>query len=271
MALALEEIVRRVVGRVFAERGAPGVGSRPGGVHVDVIPSGESLRPAAPRLPDPPRGAKLWSARDVAALPDGARVSMEPGVRLTPLAEEEARRRGIRFAAGGGVAGGARLVVAVASDHGGFELKGRVLTWLSEGGHAGLDLGPRDDNAVDYPDFALAVAEAVAEGRADLGICIDGAGIGSAIAANKVPGVRAAMCNDTTLAANAREHNFANVLTLGGGMLDEGTAAEIVRVFLSTPEGAVRHERRVEKIVRAEARYAGSGRPIRRVLPEREA
>jgi len=271
MALALEEIVRRVVGRVYAERGSAAERSRAGGVHVDLRSTGEDLRPAAARSPSHEHGARLWSASDIAELPDGARVAMEPGALATPLAREEARRRGIRLGQGSCVDGGQRLTIAVASDHGGFELKGHLLESLAESGHARLDLGPRDANAVDYPDFALAVAEAVADGRADLGICIDGAGIGSAIAANKVPGVRAAMCHSTSLAANAREHNFANVLTLGAGFVDEDTAAEIVRVFLSTPEGAYRHERRVEKIARAETRYTAQGRPVLRVLPRRES
>ena len=205
----------------------------------------------------------------MAELPDGARIAMEPGAIATPLAREEARRRGIRLDEGGGGSAGRRLTIAVASDHGGFTLKGQLLARLAESGHAAIDLGPRDANPVDYPDYAIAVAEAVAGGRVDLGVCIDGAGIGSTIAANKVPGVRAAMCHTTQLAANAREHNFANVLTLGGG-LDENEAAEVLRVFLATPEGACRHERRVAKIADAERRYTSQGRPVQRVLPRKE-
>ena len=107
-----------------------------------------------------------------------------------------------------------------------------------------LDLGTHDETAVDYPDFARAVAEAVAEGRADLGVCIDGAGIGSAMTANKVPGVRAANCWDVASARNAREHNYANVLTLGGRWLSPLGASEILAAFLSTPRGEERHGRR---------------------------
>ncbi len=118
-----------------------------------------------------------------------------------------------------------------------------------------LDLGTHGKEAVDYPDFAHAVAEAVACGRADLGIMVDGAGIGSAIAANKVPGIRAAMCYDAATARNAREHNFANVLTLGGRMIDAARMREIVTAFLETPTGAERHAARVRKIMEIEKKY----------------
>jgi ribose 5-phosphate isomerase B len=127
-------------------------------------------------------------------------------------------------------------------------MKDAILAALREKGHAVQDLGTFGTDAVDYPDFAVAVARAVAEGRADLGIMIDGAGIGSCMAANKVAGVRAAMCHDVTTAANAREHNDANLLTLGGTLLGTRLALEIVGTFLSTPFGGGRHERRVAKI-----------------------
>ena len=135
-------------------------------------------------------------------------------------------------------------------------LKRAVLDWVRELGIVAVDLGTHDENPVDYPDFAKAVAEAVAEGRADLGICVDGAGIGSAMAANKVPGVLAANCHDVSTARNAREHNFANVLTLGGRTLQASEAQAIVRAFLATPCGEERHRKRVEKIRALERRYA---------------
>ncbi|MBI5363557.1 MAG: RpiB/LacA/LacB family sugar-phosphate isomerase [Planctomycetes bacterium] len=146
--------------------------------------------------------------------------------------------------------------IAVGADHGGFELKQELAEWLREAGHVLLDHGTFDANTVDYPDFARAVAEAVADGRADVGLCVDGAGIGSAMAANKVPGVRAANGFDVASAKNAREHNFANVLTLGGKRLTRQAAREIVEAFLTTPWGEERHARRIDKIDAIERQYS---------------
>ncbi|MBK7878849.1 MAG: RpiB/LacA/LacB family sugar-phosphate isomerase [Planctomycetes bacterium] len=146
--------------------------------------------------------------------------------------------------------------IALGADHGGFATKRALLEVLREDGHVLLDLGTHDENAVDYPDYARAVAEAVGEGRADVGLCVDGAGIGSAMAANKVPGVRAANCWDVPSAKNAREHNYANVLTLGGKRLTVAQALEILRAFLATSWGEDRHGRRVEKITAIERHYS---------------
>ncbi|MCL4140406.1 UNVERIFIED_CONTAM: hypothetical protein GTU68_007792 [Idotea baltica] len=146
-------------------------------------------------------------------------------------------------------------------------MKEHIKVWLRELGHIAIDLGTHDTNAVDYPDFARAVAESVASGQADFGVCVDGAGIGSCMAANKVPGARAAMCYDERTAKNAREHNFANVLSLGGPMLGETVCRQVLAAFLATPEGAERHARRVDKIRAIEARYSGGdGAPLRRVI-----
>ena len=123
-----------------------------------------------------------------------------------------------------------------------------VLAFLREKGHSVTDVGTFGPDAVDYPDFAIAVARTVAEGRAAFGIMIDGAGIGSCMAANKVSGVRAAMCHDLTTAASAREHNNANVLTLGGALLGPRLALDIVAAFQQTPYAGGRHERRIQKI-----------------------
>lgn len=150
---------------------------------------------------------------------------------------------------------GGALRIAIGADHGGFPLKCDLIDWIRDLGHLPLDLGTHGPAAVDYPDFAWAVAESVAEGRADFGICIDGAGIGSTMAANKVPGARAANCFDIASAQNAREHNYANVLCLGAGPLAPSQALEILRAFLSTPTGAARHGRRVDKITAIETRY----------------
>ncbi|HLN64085.1 MAG TPA: ribose 5-phosphate isomerase B [Symbiobacteriaceae bacterium] len=138
--------------------------------------------------------------------------------------------------------------VAVASDHGGYELKADLKAYLSEQGHQVADLGCHDQQAVDYPDYAVQAAVAVATGLVDYAIMVDGAGIGSCMTANKVPGCRAAMCYDLSTATNAREHNNANLLTLGGGLIGKTLARQIVRTFLETPFAGGRHARRVDKI-----------------------
>lgn len=143
---------------------------------------------------------------------------------------------------------GGRPSVAIGADHGGIALKAAIAKRLRELGHDVADVGTNTTDPVDYPDFAETVARMVGEGRAAFGIMIDGAGIGSCMAANKVARVRAAMCYDVTTAANAREHNFANVLTLGAGLIGERLAFAIVETFLATPTGAERHAQRVAKI-----------------------
>jgi ribose 5-phosphate isomerase B len=142
-----------------------------------------------------------------------------------------------------------RLRIAIASDHGGFVLKQDLMGFLRDLGHQVTDLGPDVKEAVDYPDFAIRVAMAVAHDQADVGIMIDGAGIGSTMACNKVPGVLAANCYDLYSAANSREHNGANVLCLGGQTLGPGHARKITQTWLETPFGGDRHLRRVEKIL----------------------
>ncbi|HZQ10955.1 MAG TPA: RpiB/LacA/LacB family sugar-phosphate isomerase [Anaerolineae bacterium] len=145
--------------------------------------------------------------------------------------------------------------IAIGADHGGFELKGTLIPTLVQREYRVLDCGTFSPAPVDYPDIAYSVAKLVSDGAAWRGIIIDGAGIGSAMVANKVPGVRAANCNDVKLATNAREHNDANVLTLGAKMVDAATALEIVRIFLTTECTEARHKKRVAKIMDVERRY----------------
>lgn len=147
-----------------------------------------------------------------------------------------------------------RLRVAIGSDHGGFERKGDVAAWLKELGHVVVDLGTRDTNACDWPDFGGAVGEAVGSGQCDLGVAIDGLGIATAMAANKVPGVRAANCLDVAMARSAREHDHANVLTLGARQ-SRVEAHAVLRAFLTTPWGEGRHARRVAKLRALERRH----------------
>ena len=146
--------------------------------------------------------------------------------------------------------------IAIGGDHGGYAMKEVLRAWLAEQGHPVTDCGTHSTDAVDYPDIALAVARLVADGTCTYGIVIDGAGIGSCMAANKVPGVRAALCYDISTARNSREHNFANVLTLGARLIGEGLAMDIVTTWLATPWGASRHAARVDKITAIERTYA---------------
>jgi len=139
--------------------------------------------------------------------------------------------------------------VAIASDHGGFYLKEELKTFLREKEFMVIDLGPMNANSCDYPDYAFKVAQMVSGAEADRGIIIDSVGIGSAMAANKVPGVLAAKCNNATEAASAREHNYANVLTLGAKIIGSTMARDIVLAFLKTKGGEERHQRRVAKIL----------------------
>jgi len=140
------------------------------------------------------------------------------------------------------------MKIAIGADHGGFELKATLSAWLREQGHDVYDVGTSSNEAVDYPVFARKVAEAVAGGRAQRGVMIDGAGIGSCMVANKVPGIRAAMAYDLSSARNGREHNDANVLTLGAGLIGANLARQIVEVFLTTDCTEPRHLRRVAMI-----------------------
>ena len=144
--------------------------------------------------------------------------------------------------------------VALGSDHGGFELKEALRRYVAdELGWEAHDCGTFSaTDAVDYPDFAAAVAREVAAGRCALGIVVDAAGIGSAMAANKIAGVRCATCHDDRTAVNSREHNDANVLSLGSRVVNRGLAQRLVRLFLTTPFAGGRHERRVQKIMALE-------------------
>ena len=144
--------------------------------------------------------------------------------------------------------------IALSADHGGYALKESLKPFLQKGGYQVDDCGTHSPESVDYPDFAYAVAKKVSAGEAWRGIIIDGAGIGSCMVANKVPGVRAAMCYDHATALNSREHNNANVLTLGAGMIDATLARQIVLTWLNTNFAGGRHARRVDKIMTIERR-----------------
>ena len=156
--------------------------------------------------------------------------------------------------------------IAVGADHGGYELKTQLAGWLKSEGHNVTDVGTDSKEAVDYPVFAAAVARAVAAGRCDLGMMVDGAGIGSAMTANKIPGVRAAACYNEALAKNSRQHNGANVLTLGSGQITFEQAKAIADVFIATECTEERHLRRVQMINDLESGRAAS--PVMAAIKE---
>lgn len=167
-------------------------------------------------------------------------------------------------APGAAPAASERVAIAIGADHGAWQLKDVIGRVLAEAGFAVHDCGTNGPAAVDYPDIAHAVARLVADGTCRWGVILDGAGIGSCMVANKVPGVRAALCHDLSSARNSREHNHANVLTLGARFTGEGLAIEIVRAWLGTEWGPGRHAARVEKITDVERRYmkpTGEDRP----------
>lgn len=147
------------------------------------------------------------------------------------------------------------MKVVIASDHGGYGLKRELVPFIESLGHEVIDYGTHSTDAVDYPDFAFLVAEAVAAGACDRGIMIDGIGAASAIVCNKVPGVRASSCSDTFTAMMSRAHNDSNVLTLGSRVIGGGLAQQVVRTWLQTEFEGGRHMRRVGKVIDFERRY----------------
>lgn len=145
--------------------------------------------------------------------------------------------------------------IILGSDHGGYELKETLKKFLIDEGYEVEDVGTFSTESVDYPDFAHQVAQKVARGEGWRGVIVDGAGVGSAMVANKVPGIRAASCQDVYTARNSRQHNDANILTLGSRVLGVDVAKEILLVWLQTDFGGGRHKRRVDKIIEIEKRY----------------
>ena len=195
----------------------------------------------------------IVTAEDVRLVPPGGEISASPGAIVTAWAREIAASRGVRIVHA--PPSETSLTVAVGSDHGGLEMKEQVKAHLTRLGYRFHDFGTHTPEPVDYPDIALAVAKAVQAGEARIGILVDGAGIGSAMAANKVPGVRAALCVDAAAARHAREHNDANVLTLGAKFVDGPRMREIVETFLAAACTEERHARRVKKIKAIEETY----------------
>ena len=193
----------------------------------------------------------LITEDDIRTVAVGSTLQIAEKALVTPLAIDVARDRHItlqRVSSTKTPTGRHSRKIAIGADHGGFEMKEALKRVLEELGCDYQDVGTNSTASVDYPDFAQAVALAVSRHTCDLGIMIDGAGIGSCMVANKIPGIRAAMCYDEASARNSREHNGANVLTLGGKMISNEKMRDIVRVWLSTELTEERHRRRVAKI-----------------------
>jgi len=234
------------------------------------------LRTAGPVAPVPPESRRrLVTEDDLAGVSPGGSFTVPAGGLVSPLAQQAATERSISLVRSatsnvGRVEPGtrpdvayrapstalpAKQVVAFGADHGGYEMKEMLIEYVGSLGYAAVDCGTDSGEAVDYPDFAFAAAQLVAQGKAWRAILVDGAGIGSCMAANKVPGVRAAMCYDEATAVNSREHNHSNVLTLGAGLIGAQLGRQIVKTWLGTAAGSGRHERRVKKIMDIEQRY----------------
>jgi ribose 5-phosphate isomerase B len=198
----------------------------------------------------------LLTEDDLRGLEDGSRVRIAKDAKFTPLAADIAAEKGLQLIRKESRDAGLVInSVAIGADHGGFETKEKLKVFLTDLGLQVRDFGTNSTDAVDYPDFAHAVAKAVGAKHVDAGIIIDGAGIGSAMTANKVPGVRAAACYSPALARNSREHNGANILTLGSGLNTFDEIKEIVKAFASTKLTEERHLRRVGMIESIDRQY----------------
>jgi ribose 5-phosphate isomerase B len=243
-------LVKDVLERVPVEEDAP----------PEILPQRvvvNSLKDEIGKEFDRDESAKsLIAEDDLRGLDDGAKVRVSENAKFTPLASDLIKERRIELVVKSARNNSSKVKsVAVGADHGGFQFKEELKIFLDKLGFQVRDFGTNSIDAVDYPDFAHAVARAVSEKSVDVGIVIDGAGIGSAMTANKVPNVRAAACYSVALAKNSRQHNGANVLTLGSGQNDFSEMKEIVEAFLTTDLTEERHKKRVGKIKNIEKQY----------------
>ena len=201
------------------------------------------------------------------AAKSGKSVEIEANSLITPLAKDTAKLKGVRFQKKSDKPAEPQSApkeatkfvvqsVAIGSDHGGFDYKKELIPYLQKLGLTVVDVGTVSTDAVDYPDFAYAVGKMVQTKQTDIGIMIDGAGIGSAMACNKIPEILAACCHNEFTAKNAREHNHANVLTLGSKVLGIEVCKAIIHAFISTSPDMGRHLNRVKKIKDIEAKFS---------------
>jgi ribose 5-phosphate isomerase B len=193
-------------------------------------------------------------------VPASGDLRVSPEAIVTAVAREIAAARGVRILEVPkdqvSLLAPPDKTVAIGADHGGFRLKEALKPVLTELGLEVRDVGVYEEKPADYPDLALKVGELVASGAVARGIVIDGAGIGSCMAANKIPGIRAALCYDKASARNSREHNDSNVLTLGARLLTETQAEEVLRTWIATRFAGGRHQARVDKIMAIERKFA---------------
>jgi ribose 5-phosphate isomerase B len=197
-------------------------------------------------------------------VPSSGELKVLRGAIVTPAARELLTARGVRLLEVSPEEMPLAVpekTVALGADHSGYRLKEALKPLLADLRFEIRDVGVHEEKPADYPDMALAVAELVVSGAAGRGILVDGAGIGSSIAANKVPGIRAALCYDKPSARNSREHNDSNVLTLGARLLTATQAEDVVRTWLATPFAGGRHQARVEKILAIEQRFSRRASP----------
>ena len=253
----VRELVRQVLASVPAESGNQSAQAGAAAVseveHVVV----NSLRDKIGKEYDRDESAKsLITEDDLRGLEPGSKIRVAENVKFTALAQDIVNERRIELIHKTARKSAAKVrSIAIGSDHGGFKTKQRLIGFLADLGLNVRDFGTDSEDAVDYPDFAHAVAKSVGGQQVDVGIIIDGAGIGSAMTANKIPNVRAAACYSTTLAKNSREHNGANVLTLGAGQNNFDEIKAIVEAFISTDISEERHKKRVGKIDNIEKQY----------------
>ena len=246
----IRSLVRNVLAQAMPEAEQPS--SQTSSSFIDTLPktkaSDEVTRDESSKL--------VITEDDVRGLEQGAVLRIGELARLTPLANDIIREKGIEVVRRVSRRGSkTSKMIAVGADHGGFKMKEELKHFLIESGHRVHDFGTNSSDAVDYPDFAHAVARAVADGTSDVGIMIDGAGVGSAMTANKVPGIRAAACYSVAVARNSREHNGANVLTLGSATISSAEMREIVSAWLGTELTEDRHRKRVSNIEAIDRQY----------------
>jgi ribose 5-phosphate isomerase B len=246
----IRALVRDVLDNTLPQEGEP-LGSTTSSRFIDTVPKASD-----PTNVRDESSKTVITEDDVRTLPDGAVLRIGEGARLTPLAADIVSQKRIEIVRRVPRRGSkASRLIAVGADHGGFKMKEELKTFLSGLGHQVHDFGTNSEDPVDYPDLAYAVARSVSEGTSELGIIIDGAGVGSAMTANKVPGVRAAACYSVAVARNSREHNGANVLSLGSKTISLAEMREIVQAWLATDITEERHLKRVGKIEAIERQY----------------
>ncbi len=247
-------LVRQVLETVPTE-GETKPAARPAAAVEHVVVN--SLQDKLGREFDRDESAKsLITEDDLRGLEPGSRLRVAQNVKLTSLAQDIVNDRNIELIRKQPRQNMTKVrSVAIGSDHGGFKMKEQLKAYLTDFGLQVRDFGTESEDAVDYPDFAHAVAKSVSGRQVDIGIIVDGAGIGSAMTANKVPNVRAAACYTVALAKNSREHNGANVLTLGAGQNTFEQVKDIVEAFISNDISEERHKKRVGKIDNIEKQY----------------